>query len=277
MSGTTNEQELEQAAAAAFAEGFDEATPTAAAATEPAPASETEGGREPVEVEFVQVTKKDFDRLMAAAEKAETVDATFNKVFGTIGNVKNELLQRVQAMTPTGAEIKLSDEDFAELKEDFPELAGKTKSVLERVFAKVNLRGTGEQPAPVEVDPEKVREAVKEARIQDELQALSDLHPGWRTIVGKPDEDNDFRRWLKQQPQDYQDRVKNTLSANVTARAIDKFLADKEVQTTQPPARPNGSRRERFEEAVQPRGTGTPPPPKRSTPEDDFHAGFSSG
>lgn len=273
MTTETVEPQTDEQATRDFAAGFDnEATPAAPAATEP---PSDQAGRAPVEVEYVQVTKGDFDRLMAAAEKAETVDQQFAKVFGTIGNVKNEVLNRLQAQTASGADIQLSDEDFAELQEDFPSIAGQTKTALERIFKRMNLRGTGGQPATVEADPEKIRETFRAERVREQLAELDDLHPDWRDVVGRPgDETNAFRRWLKDQPEDYRKRVEQTESAAITSRAIDRFKASlaKPAEARQPEAP-----RDRRADAVQPRGTGTAPPPRRSTPEDDLRAGYESG
>lgn len=271
--------QTEEQAAASFAAGFDEVTPHDA--TSPgagAPTEQPGAGDEPAN-EYVQVTRQDFDKLMAAAAKVETVGSQFDKVFGTIGNLQQQqqrLLERLQSETPRGATVQIDDEDFAELKENFPELAGQTKAAIERIFKKANLTGTG--AAPAMVDDEKVREAWKKQRIKEELEELSDMHPDWQTIVGRPDDQsNAFRQWLTQQPEDYRNMVLNTTSARITARAIDRFRESRQQPAAPTNGTPNGSRRARLYEAVQPTGTGTRPAPQRQTAEDEFHSGFLSG
>lgn len=278
--------QTEEQAAASFAAGFDEATPaetpTAQGSTapdqQPEPTAET-----PPASEYVQLTRQDFEKIMAATEKVGTYGSQFDKVFGTIGNLQQQqqqLIGRLQSETPRGSSVQIDDADFAELKENFPELAGQTKAAIERIFKKANLVGTG-TPAPVMVDDEKVREAWKTQRIREELEELSDLHPDWQTIVGRPEEEgNEFRQWLAKQPEDYQNRILNTTSARMTARAIDRFLEAK-----LPPATARGSttaapaniRQRRMMEAAQQSGTGIRPTPQRPTAEDEFRSGFLNG
>lgn len=272
--------QTEEQAAASFAAGFDEVTPHDATAPGAGEPTEQPGAGEDPANEYVQVTRQDFDKLMAAAAKVETVGSQFDKVFGTIGNLQQQqsrLLERLQSETPRGATVQIDDEDFAELKENFPELAGQTKAAIERIFKKANLTGTG-TPAPAMIDDEKVREAWKTQRIKEELEELSDLHPDWQTIVGRPDDQsNEFRQWLAKQPEDYQQRILNTTSARMTARAIDRFLDSKQQPAAPTTGTPTASRRARLQEAVQPTGAGTRPSPQRTTPEDEFRSGFLSG
>lgn len=277
--------QTEEQAAASFAAGFDEALPadTATAPGSGTPAQQPEQPETPPADEYVQLTKKDFEKLMAATAKVETFAPQFDKVFGTIGNLQQQqqqLIGRLQSATPAGATVQIDDEDFAELKENFPELAGQTKAAIERIFKKANLTGTG-APATVTFDEEKVREAWKSQRIREELEELTDLHPDWQTIVGRPeDESNEFRQWLAKQPEDYRNRVTMTTSARVTARAIDQFLEQKR-QPAQQAAQPSNAaaniRRARLAAAVPPTGTGARPAPQRPTAEDEFRSGFLNG
>ena len=277
------EEQQEQAFTAAFEDGAPATTQQPVVATEAQPETPAETPVEEEVVEYVQVSKKDLDRLMAAAEKVDTIDTQFNKVFGTIGNVKNELLNRLQQTAPAGASIELTDEDFAELKEDFPELAGHTRTALERILKRLNVKGTGE--ATQAIDPEKLKPLVDERTHALQLEELDDMHPGWRDIVGKPgDAENPFRKWLATQPKEYQDKISNTQSAAITKRAIDKFEAAQKA-AEKPAAQPNPKppspqtaiRKDRIEAAVQPRGTGVAPLKKPLTEEDHFQAGFQSG
>lgn len=270
------DEQTDEQAAASLAAGFEQGgnPPAADAAAEEAPAATTEEGRQAVDVEYVQVTKQDFDRIMAALPKAEAIDGEIRKVFGTIGNVKQELINRVQGLAPSGMEIEISDEDFAELAADFPELAGHTKTAVERIFKKAKVRGTGQAPAPTELIQEKIEEAVRNARIKEGLDVLNEIHPGWTEIVGAFGDDNDFRRWLKSQPQAYQDRINNTDSPLIVKQALDAYQSVK-APTSPVAQRPQPSRPDRRAAAVQPKGSSAPPPgPQRNTETDDLHAGF---
>lgn len=280
------EEQQQETFAAAFEDGAPGTTQQPVVATEAQPDTPAETPVE--EVEYVQLPKKDYERMMAATAAAETMEAQFNKVFGTIGNVKNELLQKLQASAPAGAAVEITDDDFAELKEDFPELAGHTRAALERILKRVGVKGTGE--ATQTFDP-KTLEPVVDARTHAlQLEELDDMRPGWRDIVGDPktkpeDAAKPFRVWLAAQPKEYQDKISNTQSAAITARAIDKFEADQKKAAEKPtaqsdpkPASPQTAiRKDRIEAAVAPRGTGVAPAKKPLTEEDHFQAGFSGG
>ncbi len=62
-----------------------------------------------------------------------------SKAFGTMGNMQ-QLINQVRSQTPAGAVVEITDEDFAELKEDFPELAGHTRAALERILKRANVK-----------------------------------------------------------------------------------------------------------------------------------------
>jgi len=234
---------------------------------------------------YVQITEEQYARLNAAADETAGLKQQMSKAFGTMGNLQ-QVIGRLQTATPAGASVEISAEDFAELAEDFPELAGHTRKGLEKIFKRLNVRGTG---GPATVDSEQLASAVRSARQQDAFDVLDDLHPGWRDIVGRAeDADNAFRKWLATQSQDYQDRINTTQSASITARAIDQFKAAssssgsaavKPAASPQPstPAPKIAARKDRFQAAVQPRGAGGPPSPSSSNADDEFQAGFATG
>ena len=268
--------------------GFDAEAPEAAATEpvqpdtkkedpkpEPAPAAPVAEGPK-----YVQITEEQYARLNAAADETASLKQQMSKAFGTMGNLQ-QVMNRLQSATPAGASVEISAEDFAELAEDFPELATHTRAGLERILKRMNVRGTGEASA---IDPQAIGRAVRDARQVDELEALDDLHPGWRDIVGRAeDADNAFRKWLVQQPQAYQDRINSTQSASITARAIDQFKAASAAAkpTAQPqpqhPAPRIAARKDRFQAAIQPRGAGGPPSPSSNSADDEFQAGFATG
>lgn len=268
-----------------FSAGFGEDAPPAAAAT-PSPAAETTEASTvdaraqeeppaepaPAEPKYAQLTEDDVAILKAAAAETASLKQQLSKAFGTMGNMQ-QLINQVRSQTPAGAAVEITDEDFAELQEDFPELAGHTRAALERILKRANLKGTGEQPATPVVDPETVRTTAAEIVHQQGIDDLNDLHPGWQAIVVSPE----YREWLGKQPQDYQTLLHSTYSATITGRSIDRFLAAKpKPANPQTPARQPSARRAAIEAAVQPRGTGTPPAPRQPTAEENFNAGFNS-
>lgn len=282
-------EQTEEQAAAAFAAGFDSETPPATAATPP-PAAATEAqpvqeeppAEAPSEPKYVQITEEDFARLKAAADKTEAHAAQFNKVFGTMGNLQ-QIIAKMQTDTPAGEPVEITVDDFPEMNADFEELTKQQVAGLNRVLKKLNVRGTG-TPATPTIDPEEIRKTAAEVVHAQGLDDLNDLHPGWQDIVGKPDDaDNDYRKWLATQPEKYQELIRSTYSATITARSIDRFKAAQAAARAKPaaarqetPASPDAARRDRIKGAVQPRGTGTPPAPHTPTPEENFRAGFNS-
>jgi hypothetical protein len=281
----------EQTEDQAFAEGFEGDKPLAAlpeaktVEAEAAPQPETEpkpaDTPEAEEPEYVQVTKKDFERLIASANETDKLKQQLPKVFGTMGNLQ-QVVTRLQTATPAGELVEMSEEDAAEMTAEFPELAGMLRAAVNRVLKRQKVKGTGEpeeaKPATATVDRDEILKEVKQGRVQLELDALDDLHPDWRTIVGKLGDENEFRTWLANQPKEYQDRINSTQSAAITSRAIDKFKAAKEAaaKLTAQPQKPGAARTDRIRDAVQPKGTGgTAPGPTSKSAEDYFAEGFS--
>ena len=280
-------EQTEEQAAAAFAAGFDSDAPQPQAATPPPVAATTEAppvqeepkADEPPAPKYVQLTEEQLVQIMATVDQTASLKKGLDSVAGTVGNVR-KALDQVRSQTPSGAVVEITDEDFAELKEDFPELAGHTRAALERILKRTNLTGTG-APATPTFDPEATRRTAAEIVHQQGLDDLNDLHPGWEDIVGTPDDaNNEYRKWLATQPEKYQDLIRSTYSATITSRSIDRFKAAQAKAAAaarpQTPARPNASRRDRIQAAVQPRGNGQAPAPHTPTPEDNFRAGFNS-
>jgi chemotaxis protein histidine kinase CheA len=246
------------------------------------PAKAEEKKPEPVP-EHVQITKDQFDKLMAAADETASLKGQMSKAFGTIGNMQ-QLMNRLQEATPKGGEIKLTRAIVAKLEKEFPELADGQYEAFEQLVRLINEsggKGTGESPA---TDPAIVSETIRKARLED----LEETYPDWMNIVaavsdGKFDPKHPFRAWLATQPAEYQQKVNDTNNPRVIERAIDRFKAHeaeqaKTVKKPEPP-KPNPqteSRKQLLRETVQPRGAGHEPPQSK-TAEDHFKDGFSSG
>lgn len=302
------QEQLDAEAADSFAGGFEET-----ASTETGSPADTEGGKgkEGTEAasaaeapQYVQITQQQLDTLMAAAGKTASYDQQLSKAFGTIGNLQ----QTINRLKEGNGGFEISDEDFAELQADFPELAGHTRAALERIFKRAKPKGGTDQATTqtdkVATSDDEEAAAAAEAAAAEELDALQ---PGWRDIVGRPDDaDKPFRKWLATQTTAYQNKIRQTQSASDIDRAIEKFNQSPEgkaaaaaaatpapkpgetekpatteppkpATTTKPAATREAARRDRIEGAIQPRGTGHAPPPQRETEADAFRAGFGSG
>lgn len=131
--------------------GFDAEAATAAATEpvqpeakedpkpEPAPAAPVAEGPK-----YVQITEEQYARLNAVADETASLKQQMSEAFGTMGNLQ-QVMNRLQSATPAGASVDISVEDFAELAEDFPELAGHTRKGLEKILKRLNVRGTGDR------------------------------------------------------------------------------------------------------------------------------------
>jgi uncharacterized protein YheU (UPF0270 family) len=255
---------------------------------EPSPASSDaalEDGRaddaapalEPV---YVQLTKADYDRLQTSAETVEKIAASLEQRFGTafghIGGLQQKL-KEMQEATPRGHAVKLSDEDFAELRTEFPEMAEMQMKGLERVIAR--LGGTGsaglDEPTASKLVEDKVSAVVTQFR----RDTLTDLHEDWEEVVGPEGSATPYRQWLATQPKDYQDKINASQRPGVIAKSIDKFRGFEAARVRKPGAPSNkpsqfeAERRQELAEAVTPRGSGGKKTGR--TAEDDLMAGFN--
>jgi hypothetical protein len=278
----------DSAALDAMNSGFDQpATPDP---TTP-PAKEVKGGKAPevpakVETppatpapEYVQITKEQFASFESAAAKVTEFGPKLDRALGTFGNVQ-QIVKDLQAATPKGMEIELPPDVVSEMEAEFPEIADHLRKSLAKALK--GLRGTGGEKG-AGLDQDAINKLVSEGRSAYEVEALEDAHPKWREIVGavdaagNPDANHPFRKWLAEQPAEYQQKINSTHNAAIISRAIDKFQAAIKTPPAKEPKPPEGnSRREVLRAAVQPKGDGGQSPPANSA-EDPFLEGFKSG
>ena len=238
------------------------------------------------EDETVTVSKKEWERVLAAVASVDRISEQFSRqsttALGKIGSLEQRLAQ-LQQSTPTGQSVEISEDDFAELKADFPELADRTFKAMQRVVGR--FKGTGGAQAP---DPEAITKLVRETRAAEreveEREALEEDHPNWREIVGNPDDkDNEFRKWLSGQSESFRKRVENSRRASVASDAISKFLdhkaaadkaAEKQREADEAARKEKDSRARRFEAAATPKAAGGHA--KGKSEDDEFEEGFNS-
>lgn len=277
------QEEDDKEALAALADGFSADVPppkTVAKAEEEPKAAEPPKQEEPVaaapraEPKFAQITEEDLATLRAAAAKTATLEGQLSKAFGTMGNLK-QVVDRLQTQAPAGVNVEIPPDAFAELEQDFPEVAAKIRSGIEKTLKGVK----GGAPAP---NIDAMGDVARAELVKREVDTLDETHPGWRQTIGAPqDSAHPFRAWLVKQPAEYQQRINSTYSSAVIGRAIDRFETEKKAAEAPPPAtRPTAprlvARNDRIRAAVQPRGDGGTPPPPR-TDNDEFLDGWKTG
>lgn len=240
--------------------------------------------------QYTRVTKQDWDNTKAAAGKVANLESQVAKLVGsapTAERLVEQVLERIQGQ-PAGLNVEISDEDFAELAADFPELAKHNITALQRVFKKVNMKGTGpvaaQVPSPMSpAQPVDVSSVADQVRMRLEEDALKRTYPDWSEIVGRPPnpdakvpDDNPFRAWLAKQSAEYQKAVNETDSPADVQEAISHFKASLRAAPLAAPIDKAAARRAVIEDAVTPRGEGNPPPLNApSTAEEEFAKAFN--
>ena len=220
---------------------------------------------------------KPDEPVRAAAAKTASYDAQLSKLFGSTGNLQTTI-KGLQERTQAGRKVEIPKDAFERMSRDFPELAEQTREALERALSGMTGTGTAAH------DPAALEAMLARHTAAKELEVLEDAYPEWRKIVGavdvtreRPDPKNPFRRWLAGQDAAYQNRINNSESAAVIARAIRRFQSETKggARPFTPERTPNAARADRIRQAVQPRGDNAV---AAAGPTDDemFEAGFRS-
>lgn len=242
---------------------------------EPEPKEESKAEPTPAE-QYVQITQSQWDDLMGRAAKIDEIAATQT-------NIRDTAMGKIGGIERTLNELRsgggVSEEDLAELRDQYPELAEL------KIFK--NLKPSAAAPA---VDAEQISRLVREhsdpimqsfeqrVSVEVETRLLDALHPEWREVVGLPDGDKqapetEFRKWLKTQPQEYADAVLGSDKMQTISKAIKTFEASKK-QVDQP-ALDTGARQRRIAAATHVKGDSAP---VSAEPSDDemFDIGFKT-
>jgi len=261
-----NEQDL-----AGFDEGFtnDPHSPTET----PGDGGQDEGQRqEPAQVEYVQLTKTEYEELRARTALIEDLKSTqersFGTAFGKIGGIERTI-QQLQS----GNRVEIDQEDIDALREDFPPLA----AALEKIRSLRGLPGSGVEPDQIEAmvnDSLAKAGQQREGRFERrELRRLARAHPDYQQI----DQDSAFSEWVAKQPAEFREDLAEASSiydSDVVIDAMTKFKQSRRAAPDNTGTDPASARRSRKEAAVTPRGSGTP---AASDPNDDFDSGYLTG
>ncbi len=209
--------------------------------------------------EFVQLTKAEHAKLIAAVDRVDGYEARIDKLGGTVGGF-TQLVTDLRAATPKGSAVEVPDEAFKEMEAEYPEISEHLKKVLKSV------KGTGTEVKAGAVDAVAVAKLVKQDFQRHQSAALEDEHPGWRQLVGVVDSDgkfdtaNPYRKWLAAQAVEYQALIGRTDNAAVIGKSIDRFKAATKVAAAPVAPAPKAvAARSRIVAAVQPRSAGGAP------------------
>jgi len=233
-------------------------------------ATETPHTPEPVEEvapvvespKYAQITESQFQDLMNRAatvdEMKASLDKSFGTAFGKIGGIER-VLNQIQSSG--GQAVEVTSEDFAELRQEFPELAELQAKGLNKVLSK--LKGPGNSDAIEKMVADRVAE-FRQQTIDASLDAIVD--GDWMAEV-KSDR---YKNWIGTQAQEVQ-ALADSNALRDASRLMRLFAASK----TAPSAKPISSRKQQLEAAISPKGAGGPA--ISPTGDDDFSSGFQTG
>lgn len=222
----------------------------------------------PVEPDFksAQISEEAFQKLLAKATEVDEIKAAieqrYNGLGGKIGGIER-FLSELKA--GSGKKVEISKDDLKELfdeEDGFPQFGEKALLGLNRALAKISVLGGST------MTPEQLDTLLSEREAHREIVRLDRKQPDWRDTVGLPDPvtkavpDTDYRRWLATQPDDYQQDIKDSVSAREIAESITQFKEFKTSQAQKPktptePKTPAVTEREReLRRAVPLKGAG---------------------
>ena len=223
-------------------------------------------------LKYAQITEDELNDLRTRAARIDEMKATQDKSFGTaFGKIGG--IERVLADLKAGQHLgELSVDDFAEMKEQFPELAEMQVAGLNRALAKMKTPAPDsaqldtkmqELLAPVIARAEAAEKMAQAA----ERRALTKAHPDWNAVVALPA----FGEWAAKQPDETRQMLASGWDADAIAQALTTYK-----QAMLPPVVPpkNSARKDVIASAVTPRGTGGHAPGR--TEDDDFLDGINS-
>ncbi len=232
-------------------------------APSPSDPSQAEGSATPDAVQspepqaVVQLTKKEYDELKALSTALSDYQATVNKRldsnFGKLGNLE-QIIRSIQDSSAAGEPV--SDEDIAELKSEFPEVAQTLLPALNRVVGKMRgtrKAGASAQPSQPATPQPSVDELIRQVETRANMRIMTAIEPDWESTIRKPE----FTAWLEKQPEDYRTKVQDTEEPSVLQEALSAFKAQQPKPTpatpTPKPSVPS-ARQRTLAAAVTPKG-----------------------
>lgn len=246
-------------------------------------AQDAGGQQKPAPVEYAQITKQDYESLLAKAAKVDELESTHtqavNSLNGKYGSMK-QMIDRLQASTEPGQKVMATIEDFKELvDEGYPDLAEMQMAGFNRVLAKLNVRGTGDQPsaapafdeakakeifgAEFKAGSEALREQIRYEMAKD---ALTDEHDDWEKVINTPE----FTKWRTDNAID----TKKDRKGIVFAESQDPRFVSKVISEFKAAQKQTAARQSRLADAVAPKGAGGHGTGQSEV--DEFTAGFNS-
>lgn len=251
--------------AASFAEGFT-GHPTDSPVADDPQSEQADKAEVTPEPKYVQLTEEKYNELV----KMLGMQTKLDQGFGTLGQLQ-QAMKELQAKEKAGLDIDVTDEDLAELKAEFPELATMHQKALNRILKRLKVPA-GQAPS---VDDGQLADRVS---LKLAANLLEDEFPDWRAIVGPAGSETPFRKWVATLHEVDQKKIWGSRNPLYLAQQLTKFTeattAPAKVTTaagSAPPTKPSApDRTARLKAAVPVKGVAP-----ATTPTDE--GGFSSG
>lgn len=248
--------------------------------------------------EFVQITKADWEAMQTRAAAIDELKAAQEKLAGTAFGKIGDLQRQIKESGSRSGPVKISEEDFAELMADYPELAGAQLKGLQRAMDRLNA-GIN---APIDEDAidRRLNERLESTRQEMVYETLETVVPGWKQDVATPD----FMGWVEKQPgwkpqyadarytdlirKDPDSELSKLIKANPTstvaryfssrpsdaAALVGDFRKDKSAAVAPAKVIAPSARKQQLAAAATPKSSGARAPTR--TEDDDFLAGINS-
>lgn len=199
-------------------------------------------------VEYAQLTKAEWEEVKARAARIDEIRATQDKSFGTIGNTIRGMQETLKA-AQSGAQVEIAQADIDALRDDFPPLAAALEKV--RSMRAIPVNGGLDQSKVEEL----LRERIAKVEQKFEFRLLAKDHPDWQQI----DADPAFTKWTAEQSEAFQRSLAQASAeydSATVSKAMTLFKEAKAAAKAKEPAKPDTTRKSRFDAAVTPRGSG---------------------
>jgi hypothetical protein len=225
----------------------------------------------------VEIDEAELQALRQRADSAQETAAfqkKFDQAFGQIGSLK-QAIDKLRTETPAGEKVEISETDFKDLSEAYPEIGKLTAQGLNKVLGKFKGTGGADPEAIDKMVTERVAAARSEINGQVTDAVLNGIVPRWRQQVNTPA----FDAWLKGQQAEVQGLAESDdLGDAATMLRLYRRHIERPAATPAPTPAPNrgATRQRQIAAAVTTRGDGAAPAASPAE-DDDFAAGFKSG
>lgn len=318
MSGATEQpgtpaadEEVQAGATNAFQAGFDsddDEAPTETPAPAPSPAEPAPTPAPSPEPKYVQITEDDWNSIRTRAAKVDEIEATWSKkldtAFGKVGGIERKLAE-LQTATPQGEALQLDEADFADLKDQYPEIGELTLKAMNKALSRIKGTAGVDSEALNKQLESKLSEATAAIRRELEEERLEDVLPNWKQEVNTPafdawitaqkgwdtrlkdaafvranlaDPQSPLSKWVAANPDEPVSLYLSTKTSGA-ARMLRAYDASRKSASapppTQPPAPPQAQltvRQRQLAAAVPPRSDSASP--RSSTGKSAFQEGF---